>query len=98
MASKAVARHDDSVKVVHENGQPIVTPGVNGCSSNVFANGLGIARNGDESYPHGHIPPYPTLTATSGSVYVNGMLIGRVDDSYTCGAIVYTGSSTVFSS
>ena len=95
--SKAVGRVGDPIKVVHDNGQPIVTPGVNLGSPDVFANGLAVTRHGDESVPHGHIPPYPTLIATSGTVYINGKLIGRVDDTYTCSSILYAGSSTVFS-
>lgn len=80
-------------------------------SSDVFAGGKGIVRNGDTITPHAcstcfQSDPVPcqsgcpthtgSYTATSTNVYVNGKLIVRVGDSVTCTDAAGTGSGTVF--
>lgn len=68
-------------------------------SGNVFANGIGISRVGDNNTAHllpgspcpGHAVP---ISAGSGSVFINGKACGRVGDP-TCTSIA-AGSSNVF--
>lgn len=84
-------------------------------SSNVFANGLAVARNGDKTdlhdiptqqldgydedgnpiYSYPCLPHRGSLTASATTVYVNGKLIGRKDDSCDTGTVT-TGSENVF--
>ena len=72
-------------------------------SWNVFANGIGVSREGDINTPHlrpPSIPPCPGHTAgiASGSstVFVNGKGCGRVGDSISGCTSVAAGSSNVF--
>ena len=68
-------------------------------SGNVFANGIGVSRVGDNNTGHllhgspcpGHATP---ISAGSGSVYINGISCGRVGDP-TCTS-VSAGSPNVF--
>jgi len=67
-------------------------------SGSVFANGIGIHRQGDSWAVHtcdtqSHAG---TLAAGSSSVYVNGKACGRIGDPVSCGSAVATGSGTVF--
>lgn len=64
-------------------------------STNVYANGLAIARIGDGVAPHG-LPPHasPTMAEGSNNVYVNGIAICRAGDAATCGHSA-TGSGNV---
>lgn len=68
-------------------------------SSDVFANGIGISRQGDHNT--GHLkPPAPCvghsapISSGSSTVYVNGLQCGRVGDP-TCTAVA-EGSPNVF--
>lgn len=68
-------------------------------SSDVFANGIGISRQGDNNT--GHLkPPAPCvshaapISAGSSTVYVNGKQCGRVGDP-TCTSVA-EGSASVF--
>jgi len=68
-------------------------------SSNVFINGLGAHRVGDHWVTH--CDPTPSchdssLASGSGTVYVNGVPLGRIGDSIACGSTVATGSGNVF--
>ena len=69
-------------------------------SSDVFANGIGISRQGDNNTGHlipsaipcpGHSAP---ISSGSSTVYVNGVQAGRVGDP-TCTSVA-AGSSNVF--
>jgi len=69
------------------------------CSGTVFINGTGAVREGDAVAPHTipscstHAPPLATFSST---VKINGKGAGRKGDTYGCGAIILTGSATVF--
>jgi uncharacterized Zn-binding protein involved in type VI secretion len=68
-------------------------------SGNVFANGIGISRVGDNNTGHvlpgspcpGHAVP---ISSGSSSVFINGISCGRVGDP-TCTSVA-AGSSNVF--
>ena len=70
-------------------------------STNVFANGIGISRQGDNNTSHlkppavcvGHEAPIETGSTT---VFVNGKGCGRVGDGITGCTSVAAGSSNVF--
>jgi uncharacterized Zn-binding protein involved in type VI secretion len=72
-----------------------------GCSGNVFVNGRGISREGDNNTSH-LLPgsPCPThaasITTGSTTVFVNGKGCGRVGDGITGCTSVAEGSSNVF--
>lgn len=77
-------------------------------SSKVFAEGVGVVREGDamKSHPDGNpctssaINHAPTLSTFSSKVFVEGRGIGRVDDKYNSDEhydhTISTGSSKVF--
>lgn len=70
-------------------------------SSNVFANGIGISRQGDNNTGHkkpgdpcpGHSAP---IAAGSGTVIINGKGCGRVGDGISGCTSVAAGSPNVF--
>ena len=70
-------------------------------STNVFANGIGISRQGDNNTSHlkppvvceAHSAPIQTGSTT---VFVNGKGCGRVGDGITSCTSVSEGSSNVF--
>ena len=70
-------------------------------SSDVFVNGIGVSRQGDNNTSH-LLPPAPCpshsapITTGSTSVFVNGKGAGRVGDSITGCTSVAAGSSNVF--
>ena len=70
-------------------------------SSNVFVNGIGVSRQGDNNTTH-LLPgvPCPTharpIASGSSTVKVNGKGCGRVGDSITACTSVAAGSSNVF--
>jgi uncharacterized Zn-binding protein involved in type VI secretion len=71
----------------------------NGCSGNVFINGIGAVRIGDAVASHpraGCAPDTSTLTSASSKVFVNGRGAGRIGDQYTSDNTITSGSSTVF--
>jgi uncharacterized Zn-binding protein involved in type VI secretion len=93
----AVSRIGDSISTGH--GCDGVTT-LTGPSGNVFANNLGIERQGDPTVPHrisgrncsnSHTA---VVNAGSGTVFVNGKPIARVGDSADAGAII-SGSPNV---
>ena len=72
-------------------------------SSNVFVNGIGVSRQGDNNTSHllpPNVPPCPAHSAPiasgSSTVFVNGKGIGRVGDSIAGCTSVAAGSSNVF--
>jgi len=72
-------------------------------SGNVFVNGIGVSRQGDNNTGHllpPNIPPCPSHSAPiasgSSTVFVNGKGCGRVGDSITGCTSVAAGSSDVF--
>lgn len=72
-----------------------------GCSGNVFVNGKGISRQGDNNTTH-ELPGVPCpshsapITTGSTKVFVNGKGCGRVGDGITGCTSVAAGSSNVF--
>lgn len=93
----AVARQGDSTTTGH--GCDSVTT-VTGASGNVFANNIGVERQGDPVSPH-TIPAGPVcvphsavINVGSGTVFVNNKPIARVGDSTDGGAII-SGSGDV---
>jgi len=70
-------------------------------SGNVFANGIGISRQGDVNTVHllpgAPCPPHSAPIASgSGTVFVNGKGCGRVGDGISGCTSVAAGSSNVF--
>ena len=72
-----------------------------GGSTNVFVNGIGVSRQGDNNTSHlkppvvcvAHAAP---ITTGSTTVFVNGKGCGRVGDAITGCTSVSEGSSNVF--
>ena len=74
-----------------------------GGSINVFVNGIGVSRQGDNNTTHllpPNIPPCPShaagIASGSSTVFVNGKGCGRVGDSISGCTSVAAGSSNVF--
>ena len=72
-------------------------------SSNVFVNGIGVSRQGDNNTPHlkpPNKPPCPghsaSISSGSSSVKVNNKGCGRVGDGIAGCTSVAAGSSNVF--
>ena len=70
-------------------------------SSDVFVNGIGVSRQGDNNTTHllpGEPCPPHTAAITTGSttVFVNGKGCGRVGDGITACTSVAAGSDDVF--
>lgn len=98
MASFAVCRGNSvDADVVHCS-----VPRRDQRSGNVFVNGTGISREGDNNTAH-LLPgaPCPTHAAPiatgSTTVFINGKGCGRIGDAITACTSVATGSSNVFS-
>jgi uncharacterized Zn-binding protein involved in type VI secretion len=94
----AIARIGDSISTGHGcDGSTTLT----GPSGNVFANGLGVERQGDPTVVHRltgrncSVSHAAAVNAGSGNVFVNNKPIARVGDSADAGSIT-SGSSTVF--
>jgi uncharacterized Zn-binding protein involved in type VI secretion len=76
-----------------------VTTSTDGCSPNVFTNGIGSVREGDRVAPHRFFRcrnDGSVLTTFSPNVFVNGRGFGRLGDQYTPDNTITTGSSNVF--
>lgn len=66
-------------------------------STDVFANSIGVHRQGDTWPPHGPCKPHPgTLATGSATVFVNGKQCSRIGDPVSCGSTSAQGSSDVF--
>lgn len=77
--------------------QPLTTS-TDECSSNVFANGTGIVRQGDRVTSHvagGCGTDNSTLSTYSSTVFINSKGAGRVGDQYTSDNTITSGSSNV---
>jgi uncharacterized Zn-binding protein involved in type VI secretion len=99
-----VARKDsvDSVYSPDGTGKNCMNPTTQSTqmgSSDVFVNGTGAVRQGDNMKVHagpGCPPHAPPLTSFSSTVFVNGKGIGRKGDKYGGNHTILTGSSNVF--
>ncbi len=73
--------------------------GLAGYSPNVFINGKGAGRVGDDYPAHG-CPVHPshsrTIASGSSTVFINGKAAARIGDSVSCGGSVAEGSGNVF--
>ncbi len=94
----AVARIGDPFSTGHGcAGSSTIAEG----SGNVFANGISVSRQGDNSVSHtvpsgdACVPHVVPITGGSGSVFVNGIPCARVGDAIDAGAIT-GGSPNVF--
>jgi uncharacterized Zn-binding protein involved in type VI secretion len=94
----AVARIGDSIATGHGcDGTTTLT----GPSTNVFANNIGIERQGDPTVVHRltgrgcSVSHTAVVNVGSGNVFVNNKAIGRVGDSADAGSIT-SGSPNVF--
>jgi len=88
----------DAMDGIACDAEPTVTS-TNEGSSTVFANGTGIVRVDDAVTSHtfpGCATHAPPLSAGSPNVFVEGKAMGRVDDTYGCGAQITSGSGNVF--
>lgn len=94
----------DSVNTVHNavgkgcNVAPTTTATDAG-SDDVLINGIGAVREGDAVASHifpGCSSHAPGLATFSSNVFVNGKRIGRLNDTYGCGAKITSASSNVF--
>jgi uncharacterized Zn-binding protein involved in type VI secretion len=69
------------------------------CSSDVFIEGDGVVREGDQVAAHpaaGCGPDNSVLTSFSATVFINGKGAGRIGDEYTGDNTITSGSGTVF--
>lgn len=93
-----VARQNDQFKTGHGCA---TTSTVTGPSTDVFANGRGVERQGDPSVVHSIKrgskckPHTVNISGGSSTVFVNGKPIARVGDAIDSGSIT-TGSDNVF--
>lgn len=97
----AVARKSgtDSVSINHPTCQGGTATAAG--SSDVFVNDIGVVRKGDSVESHTFAPPAcpshaPGLVSFSANVFANSLNLGRLGDSYGCGATISSGSSNVF--
>ena len=72
-------------------------------SSNVFCNGIGVSRQGDNNTTHllpPNVPPCPAhaagIAVGSTTVFANGKGVGRIGDSISGCTSVAQGSEDVF--
>lgn len=94
----AVARIGDPFATGHPcDGSSTIAAG----SGDVFANGIGVSRQGDSSASHNLlvgdvcVPHSVPITGGSATVFANGFSIARVGDAIDAGAIT-GGSPDVF--
>lgn len=96
----------DTVNTVHGavggnrcNSSP-TTVATDAGSSNVFCNNIGTVRLTDAVQSHNNgsscSAHAPGLASASPNVFVNNKAIGRLGDTYGCGATITSGSSNVF--
>jgi len=98
-----VARKDGADTVTSPDGGPNCGPATfhsDKGSGDVFANSIGIVRDGDKMESHGDgnnncAPHAPTLSSFSGTVFVNGKGCGRKGDDYSSHTLS-SGSGNVF--
>ena len=96
----------DPVNTVHGavggnncNADP-TTVATSGGSGDVFVNSIGVVRKDDAVASHNNglscSTHAPGLASFSGNVFANGLNIGRLDDTYGCGAKITGASANVF--
>jgi uncharacterized Zn-binding protein involved in type VI secretion len=90
MKSRAVTRLGD---LCTGHGRYPPRPNIE-ASENVFINGLGAHREGDNWAGHDH---GGVLAHGSPTVFVNGKALARIGDPVSCGSVSAQGSSNVFS-
>ena len=96
----AVARGDGEDTVATNHGC-VGSTFTDGMSSDVFVNGTGIHRQDDDNASHAFPPDPPctphTTAITTGSttVFANYKGVARVDDAYSAGETVSSGSDNV---
>ncbi|MCG7944798.1 MAG: PaaR repeat-containing protein [Candidatus Thiodiazotropha taylori] len=94
-----IARIGDSIATGHGCD---ATSTIAGGSSNVFAEGVGVSRQGDAIAPHTIeagdqcVPHTAVINSGSSTVFANGIPLARVDDSADAGKIT-SGASKTFS-
>lgn len=72
--------------------------GLSGHSPDVYINGKGAGRVGDDYPPHScpaHPPHTGVIAKGSSTVYINGRQAGRIGDPVSCGGSVAEGSPNV---
>lgn len=70
-----------------------------GCSPDVFINGKGAGRVGDNYAPHGcvaHPSHQDSISSGSSTVFINGIPAARVGDPVSLAGSVRDGSDNVF--
>lgn len=75
-----------------------ITTATDVCSGDVFINGEGAVREGDQVAPHpaaGCGNDSSVVTSFSSTVKVNGRGVARIGDEYTSDNIITSGSGTV---
>lgn len=100
-----VARQGDSVNTVHGAGggkncnAAAQTTSTSGASDNVFVNSLAVVRKDDVVTAHNNglacVTHAPGLVVCSDTVFVNDKGMGRINDTYECGAQIISGSADV---
>ena len=81
------------------NAAPTVVA-TSGGSGDVFVNSIGVVRKDDAVASHNNgsacSTHAPGLATFSGNVFANGLNIGRLNDTYSCGAKITGASVNVF--
>ena len=101
MPAVARGKGTDTVDTDHGTGRNCRSATVqttDGCSPDVFVNGIGVVREGDPVITHpaaGCSDHAPGLGSFSATVKVNGKGLGRVGDNYPGGHIISSGSEDV---
>lgn len=96
----AVARGSKSDSVDTGHGCDSTT-NTDKCSENVFVNGIGVCRKGDNIKTHNQpsgnncVPHTPSISGGSGTVFVNNKALARKGDSADSGSLS-SGSDNVF--
>lgn len=96
----AVARKDGTDTIATNHGCTGTTTTLGG-SGNVFANNIGVVRQGDANTTHSYggrncsATHSVSLSGGSGTVFANNLPIGRVGDGYG-GETISSGSPNVF--
>lgn len=83
-----------TIPAVARLGDPISHGGqITGASTDVKANGIGVARFGDTV--HCDVHGNQTISSASTTVNADGRGVARVGDSISCGAVITDGSPNV---
>jgi len=85
MTDRSVARIGDPIS----HGGSIIQGSVT-----VFVNSIGVARLGDAV--HCNIHGAQVISSASLTVFVNSKAVARMGDSISCGAVISSGSTSVY--